>query len=50
MCQAVKQGKLKKPVAIRILRYGLARDIHYGYNNAQINEVVSNFKEELNDG
>ena len=50
MCQAVKHGKLKKSVAIRIRRYGLARDIHYGYNNAQINEVVSDFKEELNNG
>lgn len=28
MYQAVKYGKLKKSVAIRILRYGLARDIH----------------------
>ena len=50
MRQAVKHGKLKKSVAIRILRYGLNKDIHYGYNNAQINEVVSNFKEELNNG
>lgn len=50
MRQAVKHDKLKKSVAIRILGYGLARDIHYGYNNAQINEVVSNFKEELNNG
>ena len=50
MYQAVKRGKLKQSVAVRILRYGLAKDIHYGYNNAQINEVVSNFKEELNDG
>lgn len=50
MRQAVKYRKLKKSVAIRILRYGLARDIQYGYNNAQISEVVSNFKKELNDG
>ena len=50
MHQAVKHGKLKESVAIRILRYGLARDIHYGYNNAKISEVVSNFKKELNDG
>lgn len=50
MHQAVKRGKLKKSVAIRILRYGLVKDIHYGYNYAQINEVVSNFKKELNDG
>ena len=50
MRQAVKYRKLKKSVAIRILRYGLGRDIQYGYNNAQISEVVSNFKKELNDG
>ena len=50
MYQSVKHGKLKKSVAIRILKYCLARDLHYGYNNAQINEVVSNFKKELNDG
>ena len=50
MRQAVKYRKLKKSVAIRILRYGLARDIQYGYNNAQISEVMSNFKKELNDG
>ena len=50
MRQAVKHGKLKKSVAIRILRHGLARDIQYDYNNAQISEVVSNFKKELNDG
>lgn len=38
MYQAAKHGKLKKSAAIRILRYGLNKDIHYGYNNAQINE------------
>lgn len=50
MHRAVAHGKLKTTEAIRILRYGLNKDVHYGYNVEQINKVVSSFEEEFTNG